>query len=133
MITVDVKELLIYLVLAALLVLIIYLIFLVKKLLKTLDETNKVMDDAGVVSGIAANKATQLDGIIDDVSGVVSGIASEANSNQGLIKTATDLGKAATSTLNYFKDQKEKKEEKEFEEYKKEQKAKKKAEKAKNK
>ena len=127
MITLDVKEVLIYLVLIALFVLIVYLILLVKKLIVTLQKTDKVLEDGGVVSEIAANRATDIDGIVDNVSGVVSGIAAEANSNQGLIKTATDLGKAATSTLNYMKAEKEKKEEKEFEEYKKEKKAKEKA------
>ena len=127
MITLDVKEVLIYLVLIALLVFIVYLILVAKKLIVTLQKTDKVLDDGGVVTEIAANRATDIDGIIDNVSGVVSTVAEEANGNQGLIKTATDLGKAATSTLNFVKDQREKKEEKEYEEYKKEKKAKEKA------
>lgn len=137
MVTVNVQQLLTYLVLGALLILIIYLILLVKKLLSTtipeandvLVDTDKVLRDANVVSGIAADKATELDGAITAVTGVVTEIADDANNNQGLIKTATSMSKAAASAFSYIKDQKEEKEEKEFKEYKKAQKKEKKAEK----
>lgn len=143
MITIDIKTLLIYLVLAALVVFIIYLVLLVKKLISTLKEldktlgevdttlgkTDKILDDTGVVTGIAADKAVQLDGAITDVTSFVSGVTEEANGKQGLIKTGINVGKAAASTASYFKEKKEKEEEKEFKEYKKAKKAEKNAEK----
>ena len=103
MVTVNVQQLLTYLVLGALLILIIYLILLVKKLLSTtipeandvLVDTDKVLKDANVVTGIAADKATELDGAITAVTGVVTEIADDANNNQGLITTATSLSKGA--------------------------------------
>ena len=136
MITVDVKQLLIYAVLLALFVLIIYLIFLVKRLFTTLELLNKDLDDADgiivdakVVSGIAADRSKDLDIVITDVTGVVSTITDDANNNQGLIKTGINVGKAVASAGSFIKEHKEEKEQKEFEEYKKEKKAKKKAEK----
>ena len=138
MVTVNVQQLLTYLVLGALLILIIYLILLVKKLLATtipeandvLADTDKMLKDANVVSGLAADKATELDGAIPAVTGVVSEIADDANNSQGLIKTATSMSKAAASAFSYIKEQKDEKEEKEFKEYKKAQKKEKKEKKA---
>ena len=138
MVTVNVQQLLTYLVLGALLILIIYRILLVKKLLATtipeandvLADTDKMLKDANVVSGIAADKATELDGAITAVTGVVSEIADDANNSQGLIKTATSMSKAAASAFSYIKEQKDEKEEKEFKEYKKAQKKEKKEKKA---
>ena len=85
--------------------------------------------DAKVVSGIAADRSKDLDIVITDVTGVVSGITDSANNNQGLIKTGINVSKAVASAGSFIKEHKEEKEQKEFEEYKKEKKAQKKAEK----
>jgi cell division protein FtsB len=68
MITIDVKYTLICLVLIALFVLLIYLAVLAKNLITTVKNANKVIEDASVVSGIASDKATELDDIVGDLS-----------------------------------------------------------------
>lgn len=107
MVTLNVKEALICLVLIALLILIFYLITLVRKLLITVSSTNKVLDDAKVVSAIASEKATEVDGIMGDISGAVSNITSEVKQRQGFIKTVTNVGKTAAQAVSYIKHNKE--------------------------
>ena len=129
MITINVQTLLIWIVLAVLAILLIYAIFLIRKLLVTISKTNDILDDAKKMTTILAERTDEVNGIVTDVSGVVSNIAQEANNNQGLIKTATNMSRAAASAFSYVTEKKEEKEEKEFQEYKKAKKAEKKAEK----
>jgi len=103
MITIDVKYTLICLVLLALFVLIIYLAVLTKNLITTVKNANKVVDDASVVSGIAADKATQLDDIVGDVSGAVSDLTNAMKGNQSLIGALTNVAKAIAATASYIK------------------------------
>ena len=104
MITLDVKVVLLCAMLVALIILIIYLIMLVKKLFKTVDRLDKVLDDSGVVSAHAATWSDELDGVITDVSSTVSNISHDLNDNSGLIKTATNVGKAASSVVSFLQD-----------------------------
>lgn len=103
MITIDVKYTLICLVLLALLVLIVYLAILAKNLITTVKSANKVVEDAAVVSGIASDKATQLDDIVGDVSGAVEDITKAMKGNQSLIGALTNMAKAIASAVSYIK------------------------------
>ena len=67
MVTIDIKATLVYLLFAALIVLVIYLIIIAKNLVKTIKETNKILRDASVISGIAADKAEQLVGAVSNI------------------------------------------------------------------
>jgi uncharacterized protein YoxC len=103
MITIDVKYTLICLVLIALFVLLIYLVVLAKNLITTVKNANKVIDDASVVSGIASDKATELDDIVGDLSGAVDDITKAMKGNQNLIGALTNMAKAIASTISYVK------------------------------
>ncbi|TDP50373.1 hypothetical protein [Aminicella lysinilytica] len=103
MITIDVKYTLICLVLLALLVLLVYLAILAKNLITTVKSANKVVEDAAVVSGIASDKATQLDDIVGDVSGAVEDITKAMKGNQSLIGALTNMAKAIASAISYIK------------------------------
>lgn len=103
MITIDVKYTLICLVLVALFVLLIYLAVLAKNLIKTVKNANKVIDDASVVSGITADKATQIDDIVGDISGAVEDLTKAMKGNQSLIGALTNVVKAVGATASYFK------------------------------
>ena len=83
MVTFNVKTLFIILVLIALIVLIVYAIFVLRKLLVTLEHTNKVLEDTGVISEIAASRSQDLDGIITDVSKAASDISSATSTRSG--------------------------------------------------
>ena len=51
-------------------ILLIYLIVLISNLIKTVKNANKVLEDAQVISAIAADKAKKIDGIVDGISAV---------------------------------------------------------------
>lgn len=102
MITIDVKYTLFCLLVAALFVLVVYLIILAKNLVKTVKETNKILKDASVISGIAADKAVELDGVIDDVQSAVADISQAVKGQQNLIGAVTNLVKACGSLAAIF-------------------------------
>ncbi len=66
-VTIDLKAFFFVLVMIALIVLIIFTILLVRKLMVTLEHTNKVLEDFEVVSEIAAARSQDADNIISDV------------------------------------------------------------------
>ncbi|MBQ2698951.1 MAG: hypothetical protein IJF62_03335 [Firmicutes bacterium] len=65
MITVSLGDLLQAALLIALIVLVVYVIKLVKRFNTTLDHVDKILADAEVVSGTAANRTAQLDKFVD--------------------------------------------------------------------
>lgn len=95
-VSIDIKLFLVILVLIALVVLIIYGILVLRKLLVTLDRTNKILEDAEVVTEIAASRSEDLNGIIDDVSGAVSG------EGGNIVSTVSSIAKSAASLRGLF-------------------------------
>ncbi len=104
MVTINVKYTLICLVLIALFVLLVILCILAKNLITTVKNLNKVVDDASVVSSVASDKATQVDGIIGDMTGAFSDLSKAMKGNESLVGALTNVGKAVASTVRYFKD-----------------------------
>ncbi|MDD4564508.1 MAG: hypothetical protein PHE79_03415 [Eubacteriales bacterium] len=91
----------------AVLVLLIYLIAAVKNLIPVFRNLNKILEDANVISGIAADNAKELDKIVGDVSSSVSDIAGSIKGNQNVVAAILSLIKALGSLSSLM--QKEKK------------------------
>lgn len=102
MITIDIKAALTYLLLTALIVLVIYLIVMTSHFIKTIKKTNKILEDATVISGIAADKAVQVDGMIDDVQSAVSDISQAVKGQQNLVGAVSNIVKAVGSFTAIF-------------------------------
>lgn len=102
MVTINVKEALMYVLFIALIILVGYLIAMAKHLIKTVKKTNKILDDAAVVSEVAANKAVQVDGVIDDVQSAVADVAKAVKGQQNFIGAATNFVKAIGSLFAIF-------------------------------
>ena len=66
-------------------ILLIYLIVLISNLIKTVKNANKVLEDAQVISAIAADKAKKIDGIVDGISDTVSTVVDTVNGNKNII------------------------------------------------
>ncbi|MPN54411.1 hypothetical protein SDC9_202081 [bioreactor metagenome] len=84
----------------ALLVLIAYCIVFVKNLIPVIKNVNKILEDSRVVSGIAAEKAKDVDKIIGDVSSSVRSISDTIKGNQSVISALTSLINAIGSLKN---------------------------------
>ncbi|MGN0658858.1 MAG: hypothetical protein ACI4LA_04560 [Emergencia sp.] len=102
-VTIDVKSALIFLLLAALIVLVVYLIIIARNLVKTIKETNKILEDASVISGVAAEKSVQIDGIVSDVQSAVSDLSQAVKGQQNMMGAAANLVKALGSLVAIFK------------------------------
>ena len=99
MITIDLKYTLICLVLIALFVLLIILAKLALNLISTLKNVDKILEDTSVVSGVASDKASQVDGIV----GAIGDITGAMRGNQNLVGAITNMVKAISSAVSYFK------------------------------
>ena len=102
MITIDLKYTLICLVLIALFVLLIILAKLALNLISTLKNVDKILEDTSVVSGVASDKASQVDGIVGDLSSAIGDITGAMRGNQNLVGAITNI-KAISSAVSYFK------------------------------
>lgn len=103
MIQIDVKTGLICLVLIALLVLIIVAIVLVIHAITAVKNLNKVTDDASTITGIAATKATEIDGAIGNLGEQMNDLTKAIKGNQNFIGAAANVGKAVASSMSYIR------------------------------
>lgn len=109
MITIDVKTALLYLLLVAAIVLVGYLIVVVKNLVTTIKEVNQILADAAVVSGVAAEKAVQLDEVVGDVQSAVADLSQAMKGEQSTVGAVSNFAKAVGSLISIFKSDKPKK------------------------
>lgn len=91
----------------AALVLLLYCIAFVRNLIPAIKNVNKILEDSKVISGIAADKAKEVDKIVDDLSSSIGSISNIIKGNQSVVAALTSLINAIGSLKNLF--QKEKK------------------------
>jgi predicted PurR-regulated permease PerM len=78
-------------------VLIIYLIVLVRNLNETLKKANTVIEEAHIVTEIAAKRAQEVDGVVDDISSSVKSISDNLKGNISIAKIAATVVNLVTS------------------------------------
>lgn len=83
--------------------LLVYLIILLKKLIGTLSELDEILADAKIITGIAADKAVKVDGIIDNAADTVDTVVSAIKGNQSMVSAATNFVNATSSFANIMK------------------------------
>ena len=84
-------------------VFLIYLTLLIKKLIGTLKEVDVILKDSQVVTSIAADKATKVDGIIDGVGDTVETVVNAMKGNQNVVNAATSIVNAVSSLTGMLK------------------------------
>ena len=107
-VTIDLKILALVIISIALVVLIIYLIQVMRRLLVTLDKTNKILADAEIISDIAANRSKDVDGIISNVSESVASVAEAVRGNKNAFAAAAAVAKAVMAVKNAVTKEEEK-------------------------
>ena len=88
---------------AAGIVFLIYLSLLMKKLIGTLKEVDVILKDSQVITSIAADKATKVEGIIDGVGDTVESVVNAVRGNQRTVSAAASVVNAASSLSGMFK------------------------------
>ena len=100
--TIDIKTLLFLILGIALLVLIIYLIQLTRKCITAMNHTNKILEDASVVTELASKRSKDVDGIIDNVSESVGSISKAIKGEQNTFAAIASIVKSAAAVKNAF-------------------------------
>lgn len=105
-VTIDIKLLAFGILALALVILIVYLIQLARKLIVTVDHTNKILEDVEVVSEIAANRSKDVDEIISNVSESVSSVTETMKEKQNIFTAVASIVKAVAAVKNAASDEK---------------------------
>lgn len=101
--TLTLKDLILLIIGIGGIVLIIYLIILFKKLTVTIDKANKILDDTNVVTSITASRATEVNGVVDDVIGALGSVATSVKGNQSTMAAVSTLVNAIGSLRKILK------------------------------
>ena len=101
MLTIDVKSALLCLLIIAGIVLAVYLIVAVYQLIKTLKQSQKVLDDFEIVAHIASERTQQLDKLIDQTS-------KKLKAGQGILNSLPIIFKAISQIAKVVGKQNEK-------------------------
>lgn len=107
-ITIDLKMLLLIIICIAVVVLAVFLVQCLRKLMVTLEHTNKVLEDVGTVTEIAANRSRDVDGIISSISESVSEITDSIKNKQNFLSALLSVIKAAAAVKNAADKEKDK-------------------------
>ena len=102
-VTITLKGLLLGIIAVLVIVLLVFLIILVYNLIKTLKQTNAILEDAKVVSETAADKIQQIDGIVDGIGKSVGTVVNSIKGNQSVVSAATSVINAASSFAGVVK------------------------------
>jgi uncharacterized protein YoxC len=82
-------------------ILIIYLIVLARNLNETLKKANVVIEEAHVVTEIAAKRAQEVDGIVDDIGSSVKSISDNLKGNISIAKIFAAIVNLGTSIKGF--------------------------------
>lgn len=101
--TLTLKDLILLIIGIGGIILIVYLIILFKKLTVTIDKANKILDDTNVVTSITASRATEVNGVVDDVVGALGAVATSVKGNQSTMAAVSTLVNAIGSLRKILK------------------------------
>lgn len=110
-ISLNLKDLLILVLLILTIMLVVYLIMLVSKGKDTLKKVDSILDDAGKISSIAAEKTEQIDGVIDSAADTVMGIVESVHQNSSMISKIASVGTGAMAVKSRGEKKRSRKEE----------------------
>lgn len=101
--TLTLKDLILFIIGIGAIVLIIYLIVLFRNLIITVKKANKILDDTNVVTSITASRATEVNGVVDDVVGALGSVATSVRGNQSTMAAVSTLVNALGSLRKILK------------------------------
>lgn len=101
--TITLKDAGLILIGVGLIVLIAYCIAFMKNLIVTVKQTNKILQDAQVVSKIAADKTKEAEKVIGEVVSSFGSVAGIVKGNQSMVAALTSIVNALASLKNLIK------------------------------
>ena len=104
---ITIQELILFLLGIGGIILIIFLIMAVKSLIDSLKSASKILKDFETISSIAAQRASDIDGIIDDVTASVGNVTKNLKGKSGITQVISAVVSLMT-TLKGFSSKKKK-------------------------
>ena len=98
---ITMKELLIFLLGTGGIVLIIFLIVAAKNLVNTLKSASKILKDFETISSIAADRAKDVDGIIDNIASSVGTVTKNLKGKSGIAQVISAAVSLLTTLKNF--------------------------------
>jgi len=96
-ITISLKEAGLIIIGIGVIVLIGYCISFMKNLVITVKNTNRILEDTQVITGMAVDKSKELDKIVSDVVFSVGKVSEAVKGNQSVVQAITSLVNATTA------------------------------------
>lgn len=90
-ITISLKDLGFIMIVTAAFILLIQLIILTKNLVKTAKHTNKILEDTEIITGIASDKAQEVDQIISSIGCTTEEITQMIEGNNSILKALATI------------------------------------------
>ena len=97
---ISLKDAALVLIGAGLIMLIFYGVVVMKNLVVTVKHTNRILEDAQVVSKIAADRSRDVDKAVEDITVSVGSITSGIKGNQSTVAALTSIVNALASIKN---------------------------------
>ena len=101
MITISVKELLIYILLGCGIIAVVELIVLLRKLFPLFDPLTRTLEDVSVIVKEAKEGTVQVKEVISNAAGTTQGMLGAVKKNGSKINAATNLVNATTSFMKF--------------------------------
>ena len=102
-ITISLKDAGLLIIGVGLILLIGYCVAFMRGLVITVKNTNKILEDAQVISNIAAEKSKEIDRMVDDVTSSVGKFSEAVKGNQNIVSALTSVVNATASLRNLIK------------------------------
>ena len=99
-ITINLMDLLVVILIVLAAVLLVFLTVAISNLIKTLKKVNEVLDDAKIISGVAAEKTELVSEAVDDTVSAVNDVVATIKGNTTLLSRIKDIGVGAASLKN---------------------------------
>ena len=110
MLTMSYKDILIAVLLIIAIIFVIYLIVLIKKLMPSVKNLNKITDDAVEITKAAKSSLSDVQKVVTDLEGTAKGVNKSLNNvcklldgNKNTVSAVTHLANAAAAIVNLFK------------------------------
>ncbi|MCL1982857.1 MAG: hypothetical protein FWG53_07235 [Clostridiales bacterium] len=103
--TISFKEACAVIISVGLIVLIAYAIAVLKNLVVTVKQTNKILENTEVITKVAADKSKEVDKLISEVAASVGSVSDIIKGNQSKISALTSIVNAVASLKNLIKNE----------------------------
>ena len=102
-VTLSLKDIILFILFICLIVMVIFATVLIAKIIPTVKQLNEVLKDTKEITEVAKKRVNDVDGIVDDVSISMGGVAKALKGEENLMQSLSSVSKAVTSLVGLMK------------------------------